>query len=783
MSLAEKFKAIRLFPIIHNIEPFINRNHPIYHPESIQYIDYWENEEKKCIEGLWGYDYDSNKKLGGYRYMPGNLYYYVNMTKIIVQKGKGTEESYPYLRDIEWLLAYGYLTARGFSGFMDDEEYTSHRIIYKLKNKIDLNPKEEYNLSNEDFINEYKLKKPDGSFKEYIEAKDYLYKTHDKPLGLPIYGNTALNFFVLSSRGIGKSYFSSNSIIDHEWRFFGKKYYNDEYLIDPAPVEIVVGSAIESKSTDLLIKWESNERHIKENLGAYGSANDFYPGFFHRESSGTLYNSNKNILINKYEFKEGNDWKTAGSLTSISHVVFTTNNPQAAVGKRPTLIVVEEVGLMPNVITVHGANETTQVRDNKFGTSVYIGTSGNMDKVQGSKIIFENAEGYDCVGYKDVYEDRPNLIGLFIPGYYVDNSFRDKNGNIDVDRAFAQEMYTRQKKLEQSGNDGLYELMMARPLIPSEMFLSSKGNIFPTQLLRERLIDLENKDLFNLRGVAGFLEYEDKEETVVIFRPDLKHVLNPIIELSVDANKDTKGAIVIYEPPTDYIEEFRYKHTLYKIVYDPVKDKGGGTSFASILVYKGIPQQNRDKGLERTIVAEYIGRLDRVYDMHEIAIKLAKYYNCPIMPEINLPGFEEYCELTNNLKYIQEAPIHVINKNIKNPSSKTLKLGVYLTKELNIAAEQLAKQWLLEIRDTSDGKIKRNLDYIYSPRLLKELINYTRDGNFDHVSSFKILMLWLAEEIETPVNESVTEMVQEEINEFMDYVKKSKQLNKSIYGY
>jgi hypothetical protein len=783
MSLSDKFKAIRLFPKINNIKPFLNRSHPILHPESTQYIDYWENEEKKCIEGIWGLDYNENTKIGGYRYMPGNLYYYVNMTKIIIEKGKGTEEAHPYLRDIEWILAYGYLTARGFSGFEDDEEYTCHRIVKKIQNNTELEPKEEFNITNPKFLEENKLLKKDGSFKKYVEAKEYLYKTHDAQLGLPIYGNTALNLFVLSSRGIGKSYFTSGAIIDHEWRFFGKKYYNDDYLINPSPVEIVVGSAIESKSTDLLLKWEANDRQIKDKLGAYGSNLDFYPGFFHRESSGTLYNSNKNILINKYDYKEGNEWKTAGSLTSISHVVFTSNNPQAAVGKRPTLIVVEEVGLMPNVITVHGANETTQIRDNKFGTTVYIGTSGNMDKVTGSKIIFENAKGYDCVDYEDVFEQRVKNIGLFIPGYYVDNSFRDENGNIDVEKAFAQEMHMRAKKVEESGNEGLYELMMARPLVPSEMFLNSQGNIFPTQYLRERLIELENKNLFEHRGVAGFLEYDDQDENKVIFRPDLKKVLNPIVDLNLENNKDTKGAVVIYEQPTDYIEDFRYKNTLYKVVYDPVKDKGGGTSLCSILVYKGIPLKNKDRGLERTIVAEYIGRLDRVYDMHEIAIKLAKYYNCPIMPEINLPGFEEYCELTNNIKYIQEAPIHVISKNIKNPSSKTLKLGVYLTKELSIAAEQLGKQWLLEPRANEEGKIKRNLDYIYSPRLLKELINYTRDGNFDHVSSFKILMLWLAEELESPVEESVAEIVKEEIDEFMQYIKDSKKLNKSVYGY
>ena len=49
-------------------EAFILKEIPKLHPASEEYLLFWREEKKKCIEGCW---------IGGV-WMPGNLYFYVN---------------------------------------------------------------------------------------------------------------------------------------------------------------------------------------------------------------------------------------------------------------------------------------------------------------------------------------------------------------------------------------------------------------------------------------------------------------------------------------------------------------------------------------------------------------------------------------------------------------------------------------------------------------------------------------------------------------------------------
>ena len=55
------------------------------------------------------------------------------------------------------------------------------------------------------------------------------------------------------------------------------------------------------------------------------------------------------------------------------------------------------------------------------------------------------------------------------------------------------------------------------------------------------------------------------------------------------------------------------------------------------------------------------------------------------------------------------------------------------------------KDWLLDVHEvTLDGiPVNRVIDNIYSPLLLDEIINYTEDDNFDHVSSLLLLIFLL----------------------------------------
>lgn len=757
----EGIKPIRIFPELYNIKPFINREHPEYHPQSHKYIEYWEEQEKRCLEGFWGLDNDS-RNLGGWRWMPGNLYYYINfcVIKDEDEDGNATVTINPLLRDIDWWLSYSWITARGFSGFDNDPEYTCNRIVKKWEKVkeaedrgIKLNPKDRLTPKEEAKLHQIPhIKKEDGSFKKYIDARDYLKQTFDKPKGKALFGNEAKNLMVLGPRGWGKSYYAGNAVIGHEYTFFGKKYFDDKYLIDPSGVEIYVGSAIAAKSSDLLKKFSQSQDHIMKNIGSWGKHEDFVPGYFYVNSEGSLGpNNNRSPYRHEYEKKVAGTWVREGTGTVIYHGVFTTENPQAAVGTRPTVIVIEEVGLMPNLLTVLGANDTAQRRKNKFGSTMMIGTAGNMEKILESKIVFEDPESWHCLGFTDLWENRAKPIGFFVPAYYVDSDFKDENGNTDLDKALAQELYMRKVLSESPNSAALDEYMMSRPIIPSEMFLSPTANIFPTAKLRQWLSEVEAKQIFETLASIGDLHWTDPERKSVKWDEYLGdgRLSLPITELNLDSYKHgLNSKIVVYEHPVEFIANPTYRRSLYKVVYDPIRDEGHGTSLGAILVYKGFAD-GHNPGEQDSLVAEWIGRYDQPSEMHEIALKLAHYYNALILPENNIPGFINYCKMKGYVHKLMINPHEAVSKAVANPSKK-YEWGVNMgSKQLSIHCEQLIREWLLEPWKTlDDGKVLYNLNKIKSPRILKELINYDREQNMDGISALKVLMLWLSQERE-----------------------------------
>ena len=437
----------RVFPIIYSLEGAIESSHPVLHPDTTQYMRYWEEQEKYCIEGKWILDNDA-QNLGGWRYLPGNLYFYCNFCIIKDEDDSGNTVAIikPLLRDVEWMLSYAWLEARGFSGFEDDEEFTCNKMVKKLEEGGELNNKEKINLNKQ---GKY-LFKPDGTYKTFVPAKDYLYTTKKKSLGKPVYGNSALNLFILGPRGWGKSYYAGNAVILHEYTFFGKKFADDSYYEDPAGVEIFVGAAIAEKSNELLSKMADSHSHLQKNFGSYGEYESFKPGFFYRNSKGGLGpNNGKSPFRHEWEDQLGAQYVKAGTGTSIKHGIYTKQNPQAAVGTRPTVMVIEEVGLVGNLLDVRAANETCQIRRNKFGSSFYCGTGGNMEKITESKIIFENPDTYNFLGFKDTFENRSRPIGFFLPAYYVDSDFKDELGNTDLEASWDQEMWERAKRKNQ----------------------------------------------------------------------------------------------------------------------------------------------------------------------------------------------------------------------------------------------------------------------------------------------------------------------------------------------
>lgn len=760
-----------IFPKIYDNTKFI-KNHPKLHPHSSAYEQYWMTELEQLIYGFW--ETEETPEGIRWRYMSPQLNYFTNYHTITIQEKKQRILSRPNLLDINWTLFNCWFICRGFSGFEDDEEYTCNWTVKLKEDKSRDETLPDIPLKYINNLTEHCYKK-DGSLKTYIDPLEYLNSNHEKPLGNPLYDNNSLNLFLLGSRSGGKSFMAS-AIMEHEWITDGAKTVED-YLSGKNKVEIFCGSASSSKSSQLLDKFANSLSHLP---GGY-TDREYYPPPFSRNSSGTLKVGNsKNAFRFEYEKKIGNNSVKQGTGSMVVHETYK-DNKQAAVGGRYNVLVVEEVGLEDKILTVHGANESTQdMGAGKFGSSFYLGTGGDMEKVIESEIIFRDPEGYDFLGFKDIYEGR-GTIGFFLPAIYTNLAYKDSMGNTDLEKSLQYEMEVREQKKKNNNTSAYDEYIMSRPLKPSEMFLSKTGNKFPVVMLREQQATNDRYGYKKHLRTLGVL-LEDKDYIYgVKFKPDFD--LRPIDRFPHDSKSDLRSAWEFYEhPPAGLVSP-----GLYKIVYDPIKDEGGGTSLAAIYVYKS---NNTVDANGNELVAWWVGRYDKPDDIHHQCVLAAKYFNAQVMFENNIIDFKNYCMRTGNYHILAATPKQIIEKALRDPSFK-YDVGIPMTNPLKQYALRLAQQWLLDekktyVEELADGTtrevIERNLNTIKDDLLLEELIQYNDKGNFDRVSAFLLLMLWIEQDKEVVIKES-EEISKRTAKSFYSDLYNNRLKNKSLISY
>ena len=140
----------------------------IYHPFDPEYQKFWQKMRKRLIEGCWV------EQFGQYRYVPGKLGFYGVFGRFVdwTEEGERIENVIPHIRDLEWHRAYYSLEASGFSGFSNDDKYTSDRLIFEVKKDHS-----NVNLSNNRYLN---LFNKQGKFKEYISPRENLFMLHEE---------------------------------------------------------------------------------------------------------------------------------------------------------------------------------------------------------------------------------------------------------------------------------------------------------------------------------------------------------------------------------------------------------------------------------------------------------------------------------------------------------------------------------------------------------------------------------------------------------------------------
>lgn len=691
---------------------------PRINPLSVNYERFWYHTVKrKQIEGFW---VEHNKE---HKWIPGVIFQYVNLWNIEMKKkggsSKGKVIGRPRLRDIEWIKGYVHSVARGFSGFQDDEEYSCHKVL--------INPDRDEILPYLDEHIKKSIYKANGELKQYRESLEYLYEYKTKMLGKPLFYNAAKNNIEIGARNYGKTMFSGN-MCGHNFLTDGVMDYDEWWANKQLPKDMQ-----ETYTTQTLIaasdsKYVNNlNKHLKvglENLpGKMEIGGILYPAPLSKKTSGSWI-VGKDVIA-RYEEKIGGKWEMKGSGSGYLFRSFK-DNPYAANGSRYGLGLVDEVGFMINLEDVLGQlHECTTVDGEKYGTIWLTGTGGSMANgaTEAAKKVFYDPEAQDFLAFDDIFEGK-GKIGFFVPAWMALDEFRDELGNINKELALKKLFKEREVAKNAKSKKPLYDLLQMKPLVPSEAFLVMEGNLFPVVELKEHLAYLESSEKRSDLGTAGWMirDHEGKAS----FKGDLN--LKPA-DYPTKESIDPKGAVVVWEEPID-----KNQYGQYFITCDPYDQDAAesSVSFGSAMVYKRFATADQESD---TIVAEYTGRPEFAADFYEQVRRLAEWYNCRILFENQNIGIKTYFQTKNCLHLLHRQPSII---KLISPNSKVERgYGTHMSGPIKDELEIKARDWLKV--ELEPGVMQ--LTKLKSIPLLKELIAYNKDGNFDRAIAFLLIMM------------------------------------------
>ena len=698
------------------------------HPLSVKYKPFWAEIKRRCMEGFWAEG----------KWMPGPLYFYINLCKIRVDKKGGSTTKVigrPWLRDLEWEKAYVLMEARGFSGFELDEYYTCYE---PFENYEKLHPDEQADILNEAPRATTVFDREGNRVpKKFMRARDYLRKQHLANLGKPQFHNSAYNVIDIECRGGGKSYWGANGIVLHPYLMDGVYDYDDfkaqRNAGEPYSVDVLVG-AIDGKYTKDLL--EKVALSMDTMVGEFESQGTTYPSPLLKRHEGSWY-SGKQFIINEYKVKKGNEWLKKGSKSKIYHRTFK-DDEHAGNGIRISIGVLEEVGFMYNLKESLGHMKDTMYNSlgKKFGTLYMFGTGGDMEggSSEAARDVFFDPAAYDCLTFENVWQDNGMDVGFFVPYHMGISQFKDEEGRTDIPKAKKFVEKKRDKLKKAKNKQPLYHEQQNNPEDPAEAFSVPDGNLFPVGELREHqgwLRSAMQSDGF-VNGQLGTLVWEQGEDDkpVVAWRPDIEGKLQAC-GFPVKQKDDKTGAVQIWEHPQTIDGQIPFG--MYIAGTDPYdQDQADNSaSLGSTFVYKTF---HTSDGIYEWPVAEYTARPGSAAEHHENVRKLLTYYNARDLYENERNTLKMHFEHKNSLYLLSRTP--TILKATEGTKVQR-QYGIHMTKQIKQELEIYTRDWLLQER--GDGKL--NLHMIYSMPLLEELIRYNETGNFDRVISFMLVIL------------------------------------------
>lgn len=446
-------------------------------------------------------------------------------------------------------------------------------------------------------------------------------------------------------------------------------------------------------------------------------------------------------------------WK--GYMSEVRKVTFK-DNPFAGVGLTTSIFLFEEAGTHDNLVESFGLTKPCWADgDNKIGIGIVQGTGGDMtSRTRDFHEMFYNPKQYGFLEFNNIWDDKiEGLCGWFIPatrgklGEFKDqfnrlphrkgHSMVDEDGNDDEE--LARESILDSREVAKSGSNPqiLQDAITQYPLTPQEAFLRSKGAMFASPEMLEHLANVETTKSIQDSIEVGDLVF--KENNTIEFHPNVNR--NYITSFPLKKDEDNRGAVAIFERPEKVNGEIPYG--LYIAAADPIDhDKSEVGSLGSFFVYKRFYKAGSSHDI---LVAEYTGRPEFADEFYENCRKLCIYYNAKVLYENQLKGMKTHFEQKNSLHYMWEQP--QIIKDIVKDSKVARGYGIHMNRGTNGSSgikdqcEIYLRDWLYTEREDVNGRKILNLHTIKSIALLKELIAYDQEGNFDRTIAVMLCIL------------------------------------------
>ena len=409
-------------------------------------------------------------------------------------------------------------------------------------------------------------------------------------------------------------------------------------------------------------------------------------------------------------------------------------------GKRAAKILIEEFGTFPRLVDLYNVLlPSVQEGDIVFGQIYMLGTAGdNESDFAGAQEIMYNPKGYNMYALPNVFDKcnqgKPYFV-FFFPGYINRKGCYNKNGVSDVIKALIEILMNRYRvKYNSTDPNTIIKTVAEVPVTPAEAIVKTGVNMFPVTDLTERIGQLD----------ANPTEYDDVYVGDLVFNKGGQIEYKPTSAAPIRdfPHKDNKinGAIEMYQLPEIDRNTGKPYNDRYILGADPYDDDESNTmSLGSIFVL--------DLWTDR-IVAEYTGRPPFADDYYEICRKLCLFYNGRLNYEYNKKGLFSHFSTRNSLYLLTDVLEFLKEKQMMKDGYGNKSKGTNASPAINAYARSRLRSWLLApvpIMQTIDGEEKEvmvpRLFTVRNRALLKELINYNSEGNFDRISAMGMLML------------------------------------------